>query len=166
MGLGVCCFEGGSEMSVARRVEAEAQRSLELLRLIEKTVEQVIGISKLLDGAAEGVRDLTTRIVSGSEKAELDPDGKNVEVFSMGQDVCANLLSRFNACVAAAQSDTRLNEDDGVVEVYERAIEAVRGLDEAINELIVAISVHDGVASGPASEPFDKADELIAFLRR
>ncbi len=166
MGLGVCCFEGGSEMSVARRVEAQAQRSLELLRVIEKTVENVVGMSKVFEGIAEGARDLATKIVAGDEKAELDPDGKNVEVFATGQAVCEALLARFERCLASARADAMLHEEDGVAEAYEQAIAAVRDLGGAMEELIVAITVHDGAASGPASEPFTCADDLIAFLRR
>jgi len=90
-------------MSVACRVEAEAQRSLELLRIIEKTVESVVGISKVFEGIADG-----------DEKAELDPDGKNVEAFAAGQAVCASLLTRFERCVASARVDARLRNDDGV----------------------------------------------------
>lgn len=166
MGLGVCCIDGGSEMSVARRVEAEAQRSLELLRAIEKTVENVVGMSKVFEGIAESVRDLAGRIVVGDEKAELDPDGKNVEVFATGQAVCEELLARFERCLDSARADARLREDDGVAAAYEQAIAAVRDLVGAMEDLIVAITVHDGAASGPASEPFTCADDLIAFLRR
>ncbi len=166
MGAEVSCFDDESELSVARRLEAQAQRSLDLLRAIERTVESVVGISKVLEGIADGMRDLAARIVNGDERAELDPDGKNAAVFEAGRAVCLALLGRFERCVAAARADVELREDDGVVDAYELAISAVRDLDEAIDALIVAIAIHDGAASGPASEPFSRADDLIAFLRR
>lgn len=166
MGMGVSCCGSESEMTVARRVEAEAQRSLELLRVIEKTVESVIGISKVFEGIADSMRDLAARIVAGGEEAELDPDGKNVQIFATGQAVCESMLTRFERCLASARADTMLREDDGVVEAYEQAIAAVRDLGGAMEDLIVAITVHDGAASGPASEPFTCAEDLIAFLRR
>lgn len=158
--------DGGAEVLLARCVRADASRSVQLLRLIEATIENIAGISSLLDAIVDGAREMERRVCAVERAAtELDPDDSLVNAYTMAQEQCAGLLERFIQGSGLARSVASLSRDGGLAEAYDQAAQAARDAFDALEDLKFAIQQHDALASGVGEDAFSTADAVIAHLR-
>lgn len=158
--------DGGAEVLLARRVRADASRSVGLLRLIETTIEQTAGTSSLLGAVAAGAREMERHVLAiRRATTEIDPDDSLIQAYTTAQEHCAGLLERFIEGSALARSAASLREDGGLSDAYDQAAEAARDAFDALEDVKFAIQQHDALASGVGEEAFSSADAVIAHLR-
>jgi hypothetical protein len=74
--------------------------------------------------------------------------------------------AKAGAVHGAALRDPLLRDDDGVVDAYDEAIEAVCDWHDALDVLADCVLEIEADHGGAGSPAFDSADDLIAALRR
>lgn len=144
---------------------ATAERSLNLLAAIERTVSVMSGVAEQLAANSAVVEALTERIRAIPKALKLlDPGNLLAARFDLVQEAAQMLARKYEARRLSALDDPALREDDGVADCYAEAIEQLERMFEAYEDLKVAIAEHDADAS-PVSRSFDNVDDLIAALR-
>jgi thioesterase domain-containing protein len=143
---------------------AEAARSLKLLNAIKVTCGALRAQTDSLISQAAGVHSVIDEI----NKQRLDGrlgDDATVDAFRRAQGFVERLLDRLESRREIAKRDPQLNEDDGVIEAFDAAIDAARDFHNALSELIFAILENDADISERGAV-HDSADDLIAELNR
>lgn len=152
-------------MSLARKVETEAVRGLELLRLIDATIENVTGISEAFDSVRVGAHAMAARVGNSAHDAEIDPEDKLVARFREVQNALCGMKATFQRRLQAAEVADELDDDDGVADAYRLALGSLDGAFEALEDLVWAIQTNDGIASGTDGQVYGDVESLIASLR-
>ncbi len=146
----------------------EAARSLELLRAIETTVE----VNNLIAEAFEHINHRITASIeavcarpSENPAEPIDADGSIRAMAEQALDVFCSAVQTMSSKRDAALRDGDLSHEDGVVESYDRVMEALTDSHGLINELNWAIMEHDADRSPLSGKgPFTSAKELLAAL--
>lgn len=152
---------------IARSAESV---SLELLRVIDGTVDALGGLSKVADGLATLVTAIATELNEAViiEGDYLDENDTTIDSMERTANDLKEYLTRLVCKRAAIDKDHRLcnHHCEALHEAYETAIDSVAELIEALQTARAAIISHDLKAeSRGGAEVFASADELIANLR-
>lgn len=146
----------------------EAGRRLELLAAIEQTCGALRAHANFSRSEARRVRELAERLnglpldASAALAAEAQAAA---DAFRAAQAVAQRVVAGMRVRREAAIHDPLLRDDDGVVDAYDEAIEAVCDWHDALGALADCVLEIEADHSGPRSPAFDSADELIAALR-
>lgn len=122
-------------------VQADATRSLDLLRAIENTLvwlERLTG--QLRTDAAFAEKANTGLVVL---EGVIDPDNKIQEALEQAQREVEELYNLLIVKRQHGRDDRQLTEEDGIEEAYSEAIAQAADLHNAINGLRWSIGEHD-----------------------
>jgi hypothetical protein len=142
--------------------QSVTERDLALLRQIDETLDQlqievcVFGhYDKLVSKASESLKTASVR---------LDKDDKLLSMFEKTRDAVEHLYDHTEKQCASARADTKLCDEDGVVDGYCQLLETLANLHRSLNDLCWAIGEnsadHDNVLPGE----FGSADDLFAAM--
>lgn len=151
---------------VADMAAYDSARSLDLLRAIESTVQT----NETLRETFQQVTHQVTKIIKAicqrqceSDEDVIDTDGeirKAIEDAMEHTNLLCDDLKRHRAYVKA---NHELRDDDGVVESFDQAVEAITEAHDILNEANWAVMEHDADASPLSGKgPFKSAKDLIA----
>lgn len=146
-----------------RYMSDQTSRSLDLLRDIENTVFAVGRIAAEADDFYCAFVAMTAGVTHFTDPFPHDLENE----FGVTQERLEALHHGMQRRRESAVRDARLNDDDGVCDVYARAIESVDRLHGCIEDLRWSImshnAIHDGSDPGPE---LTTADDVGAFLSR
>lgn len=141
-----------------------ANRTLDLINAIEKTIRVALRDTDVIRAIAKGLRSMANDLHKVSPEVALDPESRARELLLLA----AAAAERSGASVAkrceSARVDHRLEEDDGVVECLEGLGAAFADLQASIIELAEAVDVHEALRS-PVTGTYANVEELIASLK-
>jgi hypothetical protein len=143
-------------------VQALAARNLELLRVIEDTVDCLVADSNLLRSICEAYREIQSKLTFND--AEIDPSGRTRAALEKASDSCVRIHNDAKARHLSAIRDPLLRSDDGVVDAYSEFMTVVNELHDTIEELSEWIAVHDAVLQPTTGSTFDSVDSLFESL--
>lgn len=149
--------------ALSRMVDAAARRDLNLLNLIDKTVDALCESKAEMDYHADTISREVARVKLLPHV--IDADGSVVEMLEKARDAMGNIHGALRKKCDSARHSLQLRPDDGVVEAYCAIIDSAAALHNAINDLCWAIGEHDAdfdtvVPGGP----YTNANDLIAAL--
>lgn len=143
----------------------EAVTTLDLLRAVEMTVDNLVCEQKVLRAFLGMACDSLEYLKSCDHRASLDADDVAAESLEEVEKGLRDLYADFRDRMRAARKDDRLNghHEDAVVGEYQRTLELLETLHDATTELRWALMEHDADLDEVTGE-FDDANELIAYL--
>lgn len=121
-------------------VSSGAQRSLSLLRAIEKTVAAVGTIRAELRAFTDGMRALNESLPGIPESID---EIRTVAVLGDAQDALAKLHLLLSQKLSAATSAPELRDHDGIADCYRSVLEVASGLHDEIEALRWNIMQHN-----------------------
>ena len=129
--------------TLADDVRDVAQRSLKLLKAIEDTVDRLCYDQRIYSTFAAVAHEMLDRVKAVKMAKVIDQDGKAADSLQIAQVAARELYDDLVPRHKAAVADKRLTRDDGVAEEYQRLIQIVSNLHDALNDLRWAIGEHD-----------------------
>lgn len=146
-------------------VQAEAARSLEILRAIESTLAWL----ERLTGQLRADVSFAEKVNAGLEQIAgvIDPDNTIQDALQTAQLDVEELHSLLIAKRQHGRDDQRLTEEDGIEAAYTEAIAAAADLHNAINTMRWNIGEHDIDADPNAvgdKYPADEVDKMFDDL--
>lgn len=141
-----------------------ANRTLDFLNIIEKTLKSVTRDVDLIRILTAGVRRHTEAVRANDSTDEIDPAGRATELFTKAAAAAYRNYLESIGYRDSARRDANLFEDDGVVECFCDLVEAFADLHNALEELREAVENHDAAVS-PVIGTFDDVESLIAALK-
>lgn len=120
-----------------------AQRSLKLLMAIEDTIDRLCYEQRIYATFAAVAHEMLDRVKAVKMAKVIDHDGKAADSLQEAQVAARQLYEDLVPRHKAAVADRRLTRDDGVAEEYQRLIQIVSELHDALNDLRWAIGEHD-----------------------
>lgn len=146
----------------------ESARSLELLRAIETTVDvnhMIADVFGQISGRITAAIEAVCLRPSDNPVSPVDADGSMRAAGEQALDAIEAVIERMSQKRRGTALDETLSEDDGVVESYDRVIEALTECHGLINELNWAIMEHDADRAPLSGKgPFKSAKDLLAAL--
>jgi cytochrome c556 len=155
-----------------RRIEQqvdEAGRRLEVLAAIEQTCGALRADADLFRSEARRVHDLASKLnaLAPRDTAAIGAEAQAAAaVFRAAQDLAQRAVAYLRSSREAARRDPRLRDDDGVVDAYDEAIDAVCDWHDALDALADCVLEIEADHAGAGSPAFESADDLIAALRQ
>lgn len=136
-------------------LKGRTARSLLLLGIIDETLESLIMVSDDITGLNAM---FSARLDSLVDVEHVIPEEHIIPALEQSQDSMAEMHRVFSARRKAAVRDPILSEDDGVVDAYDVAINAVCELNNTIEKLRWAILEHNADMD-PSSESHLVSDD-------
>jgi hypothetical protein len=142
--------------------------SLYLIRAIERTLDSLHSEEEIAHAVAAKAVELTKRIKGAPVFSGhyLDPNDESIDFFETGYKALEERLPALLTKKSAIDHDRQLGEDhcETLRNSYDRAIDAVASLIEALKDLRAAIITYDLAAEPKPSEQYDSAGALIQSL--
>lgn len=155
--------EASKFRALNRMTEAVVQRDLSLLKRIDQTVDALSEDREAMDVLADAMEPEIARIKDIPNV--IDTDGKIVPMLERTRDSLGNYHSLMKRKCEIARHAPELHPDDGVVEAYCSAMDAVARLHNAFNALCWAIGEHDAdFDEAVPGGPYKTSDDLFAAL--
>ncbi len=146
-------------------VQAFSARNLQLLHAIETTVDSLSADVRIFGALADDVDARLHDLQQGNGAAgPLDPEGRVSANLSKTGDALARIHVDAVHRHAAACSDHRLSDDDGVADAWNDYLGSVCHLHDAVEALREWIAIHDSVLQPSTGDVFDSVDELFESL--
>jgi hypothetical protein len=147
-------------------IVSDAQRSVQLLRAIETTIQALCHERTKFEGAAKFVHQFADAVKGAKRgKKELDPKGVVEKNLLDAQSAVNKLYQELVEKRQSARDDHRLTDEDGVAEEYTRTIAVVADLHNGLNDLRWAIGEYDADVAPKGEGRNLKPDELESFLK-
>ena len=148
----------------ASGVETAAQRDLDLLNAIDRTVSNLSFTSGILRTMAKDVEDRIA-LVERAEVTELiDPTGNTCELLNKAADSARRIHENLLRRKGSAVRDRSLTDEDGVVDAYDELIDVTACFHNLVEDLRDAIETKDSLRS-PVVGSFSNVEDLIAALK-
>jgi len=143
-----------------------ANRDLRLLHDIEQTISRLCYERQILDAVTSFIQDVTKSLTDKPRDKQIDPQGVASKSLHEAQKAVHGLYDTMLVKCRSAEADTRLVEEDGVVEEYRRSIATVAELHNSLNGLRWAIGEHDANLAKPAlAAPLESEEAIEGYLR-
>lgn len=155
---------GDSDVGAPGELTQYANRTLDFLNIIEKTLRSVTQEVDLIQTLARGCERYTKKIREMSPARELDPTGRVSELLILAAASAERSYDEAILRRNSARADKSLNVDDGVVECFEGLVAALADFHNGIDELRDAVEMHDALLS-PVTGTHTDVEELIAALK-
>jgi len=159
-----------THQSISRAVElAERTASLDLLRMIDSTVDALVSEARAFDDSTRHMGE----VIYGIKKKQvtkgqfLDKDDTAINVFNRAEEALKNILPRMLLKREFIDKDDKLSQDNrnDLHDAYEVWTVSASFLSEALKEIRLCIIAHDLEAEDFDTYPaFDNAEGLIADL--
>lgn len=148
-----------------RRVVEEAGRELGLLDAIEATLDRLRFEEKMFGALAEHADYIAERLYSAKSNGNpIDPQGEMAQLFESAQSLADRYHQQLTHKRDVAKADSRLCDDDCIVDAFNNAIAVAADLHNAINRLRWAIGEHDANLEKPKGKVFTDVDALFADM--
>ena len=151
-------------LTFGTRVLGDTSRDIGLLGAIESTLDALSLSENEIKGLANFAEEASERIAGLTPQKQIDPEGKIVDLLEKAQERVHEyylaLIIKRNSAIA----DTRLCEEDGIVEAYKEIISTAADLHNGLNSLRWAIMEHDADLDTPTGRVFTNANELDDYL--
>lgn len=144
--------------------QATAARNLQLLNAIESTIFRVESDTRLMEVIADGLNDDLRLLQNANAMYALDPTGVVCQNLGRAADIASGLYADVRSRHQSASEDFRLTSEDGVADVYNAYIVAIKSVHDAFEELREWISIHDAVLEPSAGPVYATADDFITSL--
>lgn len=152
---------------IVEGARAESSRSLLLLRAIEDTVASNEVLANTFESISKNASDVAHAICSlpPGERRTLDAEGSIQSAFDAALDAVAELGRALEAKRLAACADHQLQDGDGVIESFVKAISHVKDAFSHLHDLKWAVMENDAdVASVAAGDPYDDVEAFLKSL--
>lgn len=153
--------------TITRLVHTTESVSLDLLRDIDSTVENLGSLTKVVSGLAEMTRSITREVdAMAVEQGEyIDPDDNSIDGMQRSIDHYKDRLAAMVFKRKSIDADRRLSNHhcEALHDAYEAAEWAVSEIIDALAHAKAAIIRHD-LAAEPRGESFSTVEELIESL--
>ena len=140
--------------------------NLQLLRDIEQTVSWLDWLENgTRNNVAYGIQ-LSERVRMGATQKIIDDDGSICALLEACEHGLSELHELLGAKKGAAERAVELQGDhlECVVGAYERAMTAVKDMNDSMAELKWSIGEHDADLETPAGPAISDPDQLQAYL--
>jgi hypothetical protein len=154
---------------IVEGARADSSRSLHLLRAIEDTVASNEVLANTFETISRNASDVAHAICRSpaSERQVLDREGVFQAAFDDTLDVLAELGRMLEEKRLAALADHELQDGDGVVESFDKAIIQVKDAFSHLHDLKWAVMENDAdVAAVVAGGPQDDVEAFLKSLGR
>jgi hypothetical protein len=142
--------------------------SLYLLRAIDETVDSLQTEEKLAIATVENAEKMTREVQAASitPGVYIDPEDTAINGIESAYRALEEHLPKMIAKKASIDNDRDLNTDQSELLhiAYERCIETLAMLIEAMKNLRAAVISHDLAAEGRPTQYFDSPKELVDSL--
>lgn len=144
-------------------LKGRTARSLRLLSMIDETIESLSMVSDDITGLNAM---FSARLDSLVDVEHPIPEEHIIPALEQSQDSMAEMHGVFSTRRKAAVRDPMLSDEDGVVDAYDAAINAVCELNNTIEKLRWAILEHNADME-PSSESLLVSDDegIDSFFR-
>lgn len=141
-----------------------ANRTLDFLNIIEKTLKSVTREVDLIRVIRAGVDRQVALILNAPENVEIDGAGRAAELLTKAAAAAERSYAETLGYRASAMADSDLFEDDGVVECFTDLAEAFANLHDSIEQLRHAVENHDAILS-PVIGTFVNVGDMLTALK-
>ncbi len=145
-------------------VRESANRSLEVLRDIEETIDALNRLAeKMMDDVTYAAKAIE-HINGLSKRERIDADGALDANLHAAQVAVENLYEELKIKRVAAEQAPELTDDDGVADAYSKVIAISADLHKAIGLLREAIQENDINCDANVGNVFTEVDALFADM--
>jgi glutamine synthetase type III len=147
------------------KVSESSTFSLELLRLIEQTVDSLKALCESFDADTRLAHQFVEHIRAGKLTRAIDPDKVMCEQVRSSRVVIGKVMDRLTHGRQAALEDHELSDEhrESIVNAYDGALGSAEDLREGMDDLAAAIESHDAELIRVIG-PFPTIDDLIESL--
>lgn len=145
----------------AAGVQAYAGRTLQLLQAIEQTIDHVTENRDLVTALGKGATDYLAALEQDPPAGPLDPEGRVCRTFAAAISALERMHQDAGMRRAAAATDRRLRDDDGVVDIYDSFLQALSDAHDAVHEVKEWIETHDALLEPATGGTYADATDLI-----
>ncbi|MFZ4539493.1 hypothetical protein [Propionivibrio sp.] len=149
---------------IQRSAYETTARSIDVLNLIEQTIDMVTWIAERAGADAKLLHLETEKIQSAHPCTPIDPDDLVCPMLEAVQYSAENAYKLFVAKRNAALGSPDLLPDDGVVEAYTAAINNLGDLHDALDSLRWAVMTHDSEIDTVSGVTVTSAAALFARI--
>jgi len=151
-------------LSTAELMGAGAVRSLDLLRVIDGTLDSLLHHTQLFETAEQAFTNITHAIQSGSSENVI-PEAELIPVLEKLQNSLVASHADCTRKMKAAISDPRLCDEDGVADAYAALLQALDALNSATETLRWSVLESNAEAEkGHTPKVLSKPEEIDSFL--
>ncbi|WGK92559.1 hypothetical protein [Pseudomonas migulae] len=127
-------------------LRGEAVRSLDLLRVIDGTIEALVLMRRQMDAFNETIHSLIAQVLVAKNCAFTEDE--IIPALEQSQDILAKIHADLEKRLNYAKSAPELRSDDGVDDAYAQAINSVLNYNAAIEKLRWSILEHNADMDG------------------
>lgn len=127
-------------------LRSEAVRSLDLLRVIDGTIEALVLMRRQMDAFNEAIHSLIAQVLVA--KNCVFTEDEIIPSLEQSQDILAKIYADLEKRLAYAKAAPELRSDDGVDDAYAQAINSVLNYNAAIEKLRWGILEHNADMDG------------------
>ena len=149
---------------IQRSAYETTARSLDVLNLIDQTIDALSWIAERANADAKFLHLETEKIHAAAPNAPIDQDDSLCPMLEAVQASAGHSYRLFTAKRNAALAAPELLPEDGVVEAYTAAIEGLGALHDALDDLRWAVMTHDSELDAVSGAPVSSAAELLARI--
>jgi len=161
-----------THQGISRAVElAEQTASLDLLRMVDSTIDALLSVSRTFDDGTRYVEEMIYKIKKKTvtKGCFLDQDDRAINAFNRAEEALKNILPKMLLKRGSIDKDAELSQDNrhDLHDAYEAWMVSASFLSEALKEIRLCIIAHDLEAEDFDTCPaFDNAEDLIADLHK
>lgn len=142
--------------------QAFTARNLELLAIIENTLDALAADTELFSAIDKGYQEIR-RCLEGVQGA-IDPEDRIGAQLEKSSEACVRIYHDASRRHRLACGDVQLHPDDGVAEAYTSFLQAVRLVHDTIEELREWLATHDAVLEKSTGTVYSNVDDLFDAL--
>lgn len=146
---------------IQRSAYETTARSLDVLNLIDQTIDALSWIAERANADAKFLHLETEKIHAAAPNAPIDQDDS---LCPMMEAVQASAGHSYRLFTAKRNAALELLPEDGVVEAYTAAIEGLGALHDALDDLRWAVMTHDSELDAASGMPVSSAAELFTRI--
>jgi hypothetical protein len=154
--------EASKFRALNRMVGGVAQRDLNLLNTIDKTIDSLCELKAEMDILADTIQREIQRLKDTS--GVIDEDGSIILMLEETRDVLGQSHAALIKQCATVRKAPELHPDDGVVEAFCEVLDSTAALHNAVNDLCWAIGEHDADLDEKLPGSYSNADDLFAAM--
>lgn len=157
-------------MQLAARTSRDAigfgERSVDLLRLIEHTVNGLCADRAMMAGLANAAGDVARKVATMERVTLLDPNDAVQETLLKGRDAIAKARDIWVDARNSVRRDPEVSDEDGLEDEFTTAIAAACDLHNALNTLLWSIGEHDADLESPSGISYTDVSQLLKAMTK
>ena len=156
--------DGANDRRLLGELETIGERSIGLLNLIENTIQSVTADAETAFAIARMTSAFEKRLRAHPPSKRLASSDAVIEKIRGGAGEIAELHGLALSSKARVAEDSRVSDEDGVLEAFDQVIDAFAQAHDALEDLAECLAEIDADFDAPGPTTYANADEMFSAL--